>query len=160
MIGDKPDQAFRFVGVESIYDKMPFRDVGIRLESSQNMDRKIEFGPCISACQGYDLTLDNIEIRDKSLGSMAAVFEFSTLCFSVIHREIRSIAFQCLDSGYFINTQGGLTLFGEFRGGNICFTNIRNLLLVFFIFFWRSQPITDSMRFQIRLFQQTSDMAC
>lgn len=95
----------------------------------------------------------NIPVTKKACRSVTFVFIVDSLRFSILHRLVRSIPFQCLNARFFVCRNRVNTFAFVFCGRGIRFTNLFDLTLkLLLIFYLDVEPISTTMGRQVVFF--------
>ena len=92
-----------FVGVELVCNEHPFC-LRVGRHGSMDMGNKVLFCPRVAESGVDDFTGSHFKVGDQCLRSMPGVFELMQFQLAFGHRMVRVYPLQCLDSGFFVNT--------------------------------------------------------
>jgi hypothetical protein len=142
------------MNVEIVHRKMPFRRRGIACYRLPDVPDKISFRPRRADRRRHDLAGHHLEIDDERQRPVPDVFELPALDFPRPEREPGMLPLQGLDPSQLV---GGKDPFpGGRAGGGFLIERAEIFNLGLALRRWlvgsRRQPVTDPVRFQIRLF--------
>ena len=109
------DDGLGEVDIEIVADDIPPDVAGGARQQAAEKARKILFGPGI-ADHPFDLAGGNVEGRNQSLSTVAAVLELTPLDLARCHRQPWRDAFKGLDAGHLVDGDGTMGVIGGGRG--------------------------------------------
>src|SRR6266699_3866977 len=115
------------------------------------MGQEIGLGTSWSAERRHDLSGDDIAAHNESARAMADIFKLTPLDFARNQRQTGMFAFECLDPGQFIRTEGSFALLSQAGSLFIQPTHAFDRFLPLWIVRWR-QPVADQVRLEIPFF--------